>query len=224
MAKVVIFGTGEGADIAFRYITADSPHDICGFTVDKDRLTVTEFHGLAVVDFENVESVFPTAEYKMFVPLGFQGMNKLRYKKYSEAQDKGYQFISYISSSIPRIEEFDIGDNCLILENQSINLDASIGNNVVMWSGNHVGNHAAIRDHTWLSSHVSINSHVTIESFCFLGSNSTISNNITIARNSFIGANVLITQDTVENGVYLAQGAKKSPFESEKFMSAFKIA
>ena len=38
MANVIIFGTGRGADVAFRYITSDSPHKVCGFTVDKEYL------------------------------------------------------------------------------------------------------------------------------------------------------------------------------------------
>ena len=223
MANVIIFGTGRGADVAFRYLAKDSPHKICGFTVEKPYLKSESFNGLPVVDFDVVQAVYPPDKYKMFVPLGFNRMNQMRYEKYMSAKNKGYGFISYVSSSVKSIDEVNVGENCLILENQSINLDVKIGNNVVLWSGNHIGDCTIIKDHAWLSSHVCIAGSVTIESFCFLGNNCTISNKITIAEKSFIGAGALITKDTTEKGVYLAAGATKSPFDSERFFRMINI-
>ncbi len=218
MAKVIIFGIGRGADVAFRYLIKDSPHHICAFTVEKQYLKETKFHNLPIIDFDIIETVYPPGEYEMFVPLGFKNLNKIRQEKYMRAKQKGYAFISYVSSTIPHIENLKVGENCFILEGQTINLDVTIGNNVTIWSGNHIGDCSVIKDHNWLSSHVCISGEVIIESFCFLGNNSTISNQVTIAPLSFIGANALITKNTVEGGVYLASGAPKSPLNSNRFM------
>lgn len=219
MTKVIIFGIGRGADVAFRYLIKDSPHHICAFTVEKQYLKETTFHGLPIIDFDIIETIYPPGEYKMFIPLGFKYLNKIRQEKYMKAKQKGYAFISYVSSTIPHIENLKVGENCFILDGQTINLDVTIGNNVTIWSGNHIGDCSVIKDHNWLSSHVCISGDVTIESFCFLGNNSTISNQVTIAPHSFIGANALITKNTVEGGVYLASGAPKSPLNSDRFMS-----
>lgn len=219
MSKIIIFGTGRGADVAFRYLTKDSPHQVCAFTVESAYKNTMEFHGLPVVGFETVENVYPPGEYMMFIPLGFKGLNRVRCEKYMQAKKKGYSFISYVSSSIARIEDLKVGENCFILEGQTINLDVEIGNNVTIWSGNHIGDCSVIKDHNWLSSQISISGNVTIESFCFLGNSSSISNGLTVAQRSFIGANALITKNTTEGGVYLVPGAIKSPMDSEKFMS-----
>lgn len=74
----------------------------------------------------------------MLVLLSYQGMNSLRRQKYLEAKAKGYGFISYVNSHFYRAEELSVGENCFILDNQSISLDVKIGYNVAMWSSNHI--------------------------------------------------------------------------------------
>jgi sugar O-acyltransferase (sialic acid O-acetyltransferase NeuD family) len=222
MANVVIFGTGRGADVALRYITFDSPHDICGFTVDKEYLKLRKFNELPVVEFEKVTETFPPEDYKMFVPLGWEDMNKIRYKKYAEAKNKGYEFISYVNSEIPRIEEIHVGENCFILENQSINLGVKIGNNVVMWSGNQIGDSAQIMDHCWISSHVCVAGNVVIKPFCIVGVNATITHNITVEEECFVGANALINHNTAPKGVYVVEGTPKAKLTSDKFMAVLR--
>src|SRR5262245_31674933 len=115
MAKVIIFGCGRGADTAFRYIAKDSPHQICGFTVESDYLQRQSFHSLPVVAYESIVERFPPAEFAMFIPLGFQGMNTLRANKYLDAKRKGYRFISYINSQNYSLEGISAGENCFIL-------------------------------------------------------------------------------------------------------------
>ncbi len=219
MSKVVIFGCGQGADIAFRYLANDSPHEICGFAVDEAYLDKSRFHDLPVVGYETLEDVFPPNTHKLFVPLGFQRMNRLRAEKYLDARSRGYGFVSYVNSSIFRVAPIVVGENCFILENQSINLDVRIGNNVVIWSGNQIGDRSVIGDHVWITSQVAIAGDVTIGEHSFLGINSTISNNVVLAPGTFVGANALITKNTVKGGVYVVEGSKALPMDSEKFMS-----
>ncbi|MBM3145500.1 MAG: acetyltransferase [Chloroflexi bacterium] len=221
MSKVVIFGTGRGADVAYRYLMGDSPHKVVGFTLDKIYLKANDFHGLPALPFEDVESRFPPEEYKMFVPLGFDNMNQLRYEKYMQARQKGYEFVSYAHSAIPRIEEINMGENCFILENQSINLDVKIGNNVIIWSGNQIGDSTEIMDHCWISSHVCISGNVVIKPFCVIGVNATISHNVTIEEKCFIGANALISKDTQPKGVYIVPDTNKAPLDSDRFFALF---
>src|ERR1700733_168675 len=127
MSKVVLFGIGRGADVAYRFLTRDSEHEICGFAADRKYLDRDRFHDLPVVSFEDVERRFPPDQFKMFILLGYQRMNALRADKYLEAKRKGYSFISYANSAFYRAEDLIIGENCFILDNQSISLDVRIG-------------------------------------------------------------------------------------------------
>jgi sugar O-acyltransferase (sialic acid O-acetyltransferase NeuD family) len=223
MAKVVIFGCGRGADTAYRYISRDTDHEICGFAVERQFLSVREFHGLPVADFADVVDRFPPGDFHMFVPLGFQEMNGLRKAKYLDAKGLGYRFISYLNSRNYSLERTPIGENCFILDGQILNLDVSIGDNVMMWSGNHVGDRTVIRDHVFISSHVSIAGDVTIGEGCFLGVNASVSNGVTLGARTFVGANTLIARDTADGSVYVAPDAKRVPIASDKFLAMLKL-
>lgn len=223
MANVVIFGVGKGASIAYRYLLTDSEHTICGFTVEQEFLVEKSFYGLPVVDFASVENVFSPQDYYMFVPLGLQQMNVFRYNKYMAAKHKGYKFISYIHSSVKKYEFFSVGENCFILQNNSINFDVEIGDNVVIWSGNQIGDRSVIKSNNWISSHVCIAGDVIIEPFCVLGVNSTISNDVTIATKTFLGANALITKNTPKDSVYIVPSTPVSNITSEQLLAMINV-
>lgn len=218
MSKVVLFGTGRGADVAYRFLKRDSEHHVCGFALDRAHISRETFHDLPVVAFEEVESRFPPDEYKMLILLGYQKMNALRANKYLEAKRKGYSFISYVNSNFYRAEDLDIGENCFILDNQSISLDVKIGNNVVMWSSNHVGDLSVIHDHAWLASHVTIAAEVVVQPYSFIGIAATVSNKVTLAKYTFVGATALVVSNTVENGICLASGGLDAEMDSATFM------
>src|ERR1700694_3868419 len=98
MSRVVIFGAGKIANEAYFYLTNDSPHEIAAFTVDREYLHDAENLGLPVVPFDEVSDVYPPRDFKMFVAVGYQDLNRFRAKKYEEAKAKRYELISYVSS------------------------------------------------------------------------------------------------------------------------------
>jgi sugar O-acyltransferase (sialic acid O-acetyltransferase NeuD family) len=218
MSKVVLFGTGRGADVAFRFLSRDSDHEVCGFSTDQKYVEKDRFRDLPVVAFETVERRFPPDQYKFLILLGYQGMNCLRAEKYLAAKAKGYGFISYINSQFYRAEDLDVGENCFILDNQSISLDVKVGNNVVMWSSNHIGDLSTIGDHSWLASHVTVAAEVIVQPYCFLGIGATIGNKLTLGRRTFVGANALIASSTEENSVHVSSPSEPVDLASGAFM------
>ncbi len=222
MANVIIFGTGRGASVAHRYLSKDSEHKVCAFAVEKEYIGSGTFCHLPVVDFSQVENLYPPAEFRMFVALGNQDMNKLRYRKYTECKEKGFELISYVSSTIPFKADLEIGENCFILENNTINFDVKIGNNVTIWSANQIGDLSVIEDHCWITSHVCLAGGVTVKSFSFLGINCSVSNGVTIAEENFIGANALITKSTDKKEVFVVPPTPKAAFPSDRFVSMLK--
>ena len=219
MSKVVIFGASQWAELAHFYLTHDSPHDIVGFTLDRDYLQESEFKGLPIVPFEELEQHFAPAEFKLFIPISFKRMNHARADKYYDARRRGYQLISYISSRATVFPGFECGDNCFILEDNTIQPFVKIGSNVVLWSGNHIGHHSVIKDHVMITSQVVISGACTIEEYCFLGVNSTVRDETVIARETLIGMDVTILKDTSEFQVYKARGSEPAGFRSDEIRS-----
>lgn len=209
MAKVIIFGVNDLAELAHYYLSSDSEHEIVAFTVHENYKRGTDFKGLPLVSFETIQEVYSINEYKLFAPMVGTNMNRLREKIFFAGKEKGYSFISYISSKATLFEN-KIGENCFILENNTIQPFTTIGDNVILWSGNHIGHHSIIKDHVFFTSHVVMSGHCTIESYCVLGVNSTIRDGITIAEGSFIAMASSITKNTEAWGFYKGNPAVKS--------------
>jgi sugar O-acyltransferase (sialic acid O-acetyltransferase NeuD family) len=144
-----------------------------------------------------------------------RGMNKNRERIYLEAKAKGYEFISYVSSKATTFGN-EIGENCFILEDNTIQPFTTIGNNVVLWSGNHIGHHGQIKDHVFFTSHVVMSGHCVIEPYCFFGVNSTIRDYLTIAEGTLVGMASAITKSTEAWGVYVGNPAEKRAIPSYK--------
>jgi sugar O-acyltransferase (sialic acid O-acetyltransferase NeuD family) len=203
MKKLIIFGTGDAAQLAHYYFGQDTDYHIEGFTVDSSHLTSDSFENKPVVAFENLASIYSPREFDLFIGLGYTNMNKVRALKYQQAKAAGYTLASYISPQCTYRSQFKPGDNCFIFEDNTIQPFVKIGNNVTMWSGNHIGHHSIIEDNNFITSHVVISGHCRIEANCFLGVNSTLHNNIRIGRESLIGAGAVISKNVNEKSVFL---------------------
>ncbi|MEO6284003.1 MAG: acetyltransferase [Dyadobacter sp.] len=211
MAKIIVFGVLDTAELAHYYLTHDSEHEVAAFTINRQYLEHDSFKGVPVVAFEDVETIFPPSEYSFFAPMTGRNMNRNREGIYNEAKAKGYQFISYISSKATIFDKSVIGDNCFILEDNTIQPFTTVGNNVVMWSGNHIGHHGQIKDHVFFTSHVVLSGHCVVESYSFFGVNSTIRDYTPIAQGTLVGMASAITRETEEWGIYIGNPAKKVP-------------
>ena len=79
--KLIIFGTGDIAQLANHYFENDSEYTVVAFTVDKDYCLSDQFEEKPLVPFEDVQSIYDTNEYEMFIALSYKNMNRLRAEK-----------------------------------------------------------------------------------------------------------------------------------------------
>ena len=211
MAKVIIFGVRDFASLAHFYLTNDSEHEVVAFSVHSEFKPALEtFEGLPVVAFEEIQASYPPERFHFFAPMSHHRMNMTRQSIFDQIRMKGYRLISYISSRATVFQKDAIGLNCFILENNTVQPFVRIGNNVVMWSGNHIGHHCAIRDHVFFTSHVVLSGHCIVEPFSFFGVNATIRDGIHIEEGSLIGMSACVTHDTRPWCIYKGVPAKES--------------
>ena len=217
MTRLVIFGTGKLAELAHFYLTNDSPYEVVAFTVNHEFIREKQFAGLPIIPFEEIERQYPPDEFKMFIAIGYKKLNTIRADKYNDAKRKGYELISYLSSKAIHWGDTEIGDNCFILENQVIQPSVRIGNDVVLWSGNHFGHDVVIGDHCWISSHVVVSGGVAIGPYTFIGVNATIRDHVGIGRECIIGAGATILNDVNDREVYIAKPTERYRLDSTSF-------
>lgn len=202
MSDVIIFGIGQLAEVAHFYLENDSEHSVVAFTVDQQFIQQESFRGLPIVAFEDIEARYLPSKYKMFVPISYRKVNALRKDKYQEAKNKGYNFVSYISSKATYYGT-PVGENCFVFEDNVIQPFTRIGHNCILWSGNHIGHHSVIGDHCFIASHVVISGGVEIGERSFIGVNATLRDNLRIGAENVIGAGAIVMKDTKDKQVFV---------------------
>ncbi len=218
--KIVIIGAGEFGEIAYEYFTHDSRYEVIGFSVEKEYLKQNTLFNLPVVPFESIETIFPPSICEAFVAVTFTKLNRIRTRLYQAVKEKGYTVASYISSKAFVWHNAKIGENCFIFENNVIQYHVHVGNNVIMWSGNHVGHRSVIEDNCFLSSHVVVSGYCHIGQNCFLGVNCTLNDHITISPDCLIGSASLIVKNTEPRKIYTGNPAVASKVDTFRY---FKI-
>jgi sugar O-acyltransferase (sialic acid O-acetyltransferase NeuD family) len=214
--SLVIFGTGDIAHLAHYYFGIDSEYETVAFTVDSEYIKGPVFCGLPVIAFEELVLKYPPETHKLFIALSYSKLNSIRKQKYCAAQELGYEFASYISSRATILNEGMVGQNCFILEDNTVQPFVSIGNNVTLWSGNHIGHHSVIRDHSFVASHVVVSGGVEIGEQCFIGVNATLRDHIKVGDRCVVGAGAILLGDADPEGVYIGAATDRSKVPSTR--------
>lgn len=214
MNEIVIFGTGEIAELTDFYIRHDPAceYEVVAFTADDEFVEDETFLDRPLVPFSKIAAEYPPDRFRAHVALSYRRLNEIRAAKYHAMKKAGYQLASYVCSKSCHWPDLHVGDNCLILENQTIQPGVEIGNNVMIWSGNHLGHGARIEDHVYISSHVCISGHARIGEGSFLGVNATVKDFVTIGKKVFVAMGASVAQDIEDDAVVLeARGSVFPP-------------
>ena len=214
--QIIIFGTGEIAELADFYFTHDSQLEVVGFTVDGAYMKQAEFRGRTVLPFEQIGEQFPPERCGLFVAVSYAKLNAIRAEKVAAARVRGYRLVSYLSSRATVFPGFEPKENCFILEDNTIQPFASIGANVTLWSGNHIGHHSIIEDDVFLASQVVVSGGVRIGQGSFVGVNVTIRDHVIIGRKCVLGAGALVLEDQPDFSVVAPRGTERSQVPSTR--------
>ena len=213
---LVIFGAGDLAQLAHYYFSKDSEYEVRAFTLDAEYIDDPECCELPVVAFDQVADRYAPAEHAMFVALSYSKLNQVRKEKYLTAKSLGYPMASYLSSRASLLNDGQIGENCFILEDNTVQPYVTIGDNVTLWSGNHIGHHSTIASHSFIASQVVVSGGVEIGEQCFIGVNATLRDHIKVGDRCVIGAGALILGDADPDGVYIGKATERSRLPSGK--------
>jgi sugar O-acyltransferase (sialic acid O-acetyltransferase NeuD family) len=214
MRPLLIFGAGEIAEVAHFYFTRDTGVRVAGFSVDAAYMKESSFCGLPVIPFEEAPAVFAPDTHDFFVALSYAKINAVRAQKCTEGRTRGYRLASYVSSKASIWDGFKAGENCFILEDNTIQPFVQIADNVTLWSGNHVGHHARLAANCFITSHVVISGGVQIGENAFIGVNATLRDHVKIGARSVIGAGSLVLEDVPDDGVVAPRGSELSKVPS----------
>jgi sugar O-acyltransferase (sialic acid O-acetyltransferase NeuD family) len=216
MASLVVFGIGDIAELAEFYFRHDSNHRVSAFTVDGAYVKEQNFCGKPVIPFEEVAEAFPPDSHEFFAAVSYTKLNTLRAEKVAAAKWVGYRVAHYLSSKANVFPGFQAGENCFILEDNTIQPFAKLGTNVTLWSGNHIGHHATIDDNCFITSHVVVSGGVHIGANTFVGVNATIRDHVRIGQRCVVGAGSVILSDADDESVFSPGATERARVPSSR--------
>ncbi len=218
--KLVIVGNTAFAEIAYEYFTHDSPYEVVAFSVDREFIRESSLFGRPVVPFDELAQRFEPRAHAAYAAMTYTQLNRLRTRFAARCKAMGYRLASYVSSRAFVWRNVTLGEHCFVFEDNTVQPFVKIGNNVVLWSGNHIGHHSVIRDNAFLASHVVVSGFCDIGESCFLGVNATLANNVTVARDCLIGAGATILRDTEPDRLF---GATSTPARDKSASAYFGV-
>ncbi len=221
MEKLIIYGNGKISRVLYHFLKKQ--FKLIAFTVDSKYIKKKDIYGLPVIPFENIENTYDPSVNNLIIAVGYIDMNNLREQKYLEGKQKGFNFINYIHPSVEIHDNFQIGENNVLLDQVSIQPYSKIGNSNFIWSNAVLGHGACIENSNWIASNATVSGDTTIKSKCFIGVNSTIGHNVVVGDENFIGAHTLVTKNTKSNEVYISKEGDKFRLDSKRFLLFAKV-
>ncbi len=213
--SLFIFGKGLAAEVAASLIQGHHPSKrLAGFCVDDEYFDDGILLGLPTYRYSDIKK--NSSEYTIFVANGYSNLNRFRMKILQRAIDDGFSTMS-INSQFDTWENIQVGENCLIVNRNSVQPHVKIGHNVFIWSGSTICHHCELKDNIWITAGAVVAGNTKIGSNVFIGANATIVSGIEIGDNSFIGAGVLVDKSLAPNSVVITKGMAPMSISSDYF-------
>lgn len=200
---LVVFGVGELAQLAAYYFTQDAGRRVEAFALDDALVKESSFESRPVVALSELPARFPSGAFDAFVAIGYRRLNQGRAEKCEQLRGLGYRLATYVSTRSSTWPDLSLGDNCFIMEGNTIQPFVQMGNGVIVWCGNLISHHVTVGDNVFITSHVTISGGVQIGERSFLGINSTIKEHVRVGSDAIVGAGALILKDVSSNSGYL---------------------
>ncbi len=126
------------------------------------------------------------------------GNNKVREKNY-KALNKIFKFATLIHTKSHCAYGVKIGDGTVVMPGSLINTDSNIGRNCIINSNSSIDHDCVIGDHSHICPGVVLAGNVKIGKNCWIGLGTKIIQNCNIGDNVFVAAGAVVTKDIKSN-------------------------
>lgn len=176
MENLIIVGLSSTAKHVLSFVRSYNLYNVIGFAVNEKYKTCDTYEGLPVYTLENLREEC-TCEFKLFVALLWNHLNRDRKELYDYCKSQGYVMANLISPNANVRGEIE-GDNCWVHDFVVIQNNARIQSDVAIMAFTLIGANTVVEPH------------------CFFGARSLLGGGSSIGEQSFVGINATIFDDT----------------------------
>ena len=215
MRPLVLFGTGDLADLLRVRMDRETPGRVAAFTADGDRVKAKTHEGIPIIPFGELGRVHPPGSIEVLVAIGYSGVNRFRVEKCREVVKAGYSLGSYISPKAVLSPDAVLGANAVLLENAVVEPFVRLGDSAVVWGNAFVGHHSELGEGVFVGPSAVICGRVTVASRAFLGAGCVVRDRVRVGTASVVGAGAVILRDVPDGAVWGSEPAREIPVKSE---------
>lgn len=205
--RLAIAGAAELGKLIAYHAVHDSGYTIAGY-YDDFRKDPTFNNAPILGTTASILSDFESGRFdQLIIAIGY---NHMETREALFNRFKGVvPFANIIHSSCYVDSSCVLGEGLFFLPGVVLDLDVSIGDNVLINTAGSIAHHSRVESHCFLAPAVHIAGLVTIGSCSFVGIGSTVIDCIRVAPYSVIGAGSVVISDTETQSVYVGVPARK---------------
>lgn len=199
--KIVVYGAGGHAKVVLDVLGKIGTWAIVGLLDDRTELVGDTRLGCRVLG--------GSALFHGLIAEGVKGMivalgdNLRRQTMFDAARAAGFELISAIHPSVLLGGRVKIGVGSVLVAGVVVNVDAEIGDNVIVNTSASVDHDCRIGAHVHLSPGVRLAGRVTVGELTHIGIGTVVLPNLTIGKHCIIGAGSVVRED-VPDGMVVA--------------------
>ena len=219
MKPVIIFGTGDFADVVSFVFLKNPDAEIAAYTVNAEYIKEPSYHGRKLLPFEGIEEQFPPSDYD-FVP-GFIGKKMFTQREaiFRAIREKGYHIRNVIDPSAsvdillpeggPAAAEQKVNGSADLPAGETGCADPASGkagcaDPPAMGEGNIILAHTSIEAHSRIGSGNIIWQNVVLPHHNVIGDFNNLAPSVSLSGYSRIGSHCFVGNNVcVKNRVYI---------------------
>lgn len=199
--KIVVYGAGGHAKVVLDVLEKVGTCAIVGLLDDSAELAGDTRSGYRVLG--------GSAIFRGLIEEGVKGMivalgdNLRRRAVFDAARAAGFELVAAIHPSAILGSRVRIGAGSVLVAGVIVNVDAEIGDNVIVNTSASVDHDCRIGAHVHLSPGVRLAGRVTVGEFTHIGIGAVVLPNLTIGKHCVVGAGSVVRED-VPDGMVVA--------------------
>lgn len=199
--KIVVYGAGGHAKVVLDVIEKSGAYTIVGLLDDSAELAGDVRSGYRVLG--------GSALFQGLIDEGVQGMivalgdNLRRRAVFNAARVAGFELVTAVHPSALLGSRVKIGAGSVLVAGVVVNVDAEIGDNVIVNTSASVDHDCRIGAHVHLSPGVRLAGRVTVGELTHIGIGAVVLPNLTIGKHCIVGAGSVVRED-VPDGMVVA--------------------
>lgn len=200
MRKLLVFGTGDFADVVSYVLETKLGRPIAAYTVHEKYLPASTYREKPLVAFERIREMYPPREYDAVVGMIGKHMFDQREQIFVQLRQMGYRIPNVIDPSAC-VDTRRMGEGNIILANASIEAHCQIGKGNIIWQNVVMPHHNRLGSFNNLAPSVSLSGYSKVGNHCFVGNNVCLKNRVELSDYVFVGAGTYVAQSIASKKV-----------------------